>query len=72
MRIGNSLKYFRKKNGFTQKEISEILNVAQNTYSGYENDLSEPYLDTLVKLADTYEITIDILIGHQTTNKAVS
>lgn len=71
MKIGNSLRYFRKKNNFTQLEISTLLGVAQNTYSGYERDLSEPDLETLIKLADTYEISLDILIGHQTINKAV-
>lgn len=72
MKIGQHLRYFRKKKGLTQKNLAEILNITQTTYSGYETDYSEPNLETLSKLADLYDTSIDLLIGRIEIKKAVS
>lgn len=67
MNIGESLRFFRKKNQYTQIEISKILNIKQSTYSGYENNTSEPDLETLFKLADLYVVSLDLLVGRMKT-----
>lgn len=64
MNIGESLKYFRKKKGYTQTELAKLLNIKQSTYSGYETNYSEPDLKTLITLADIYDTSIDILINR--------
>lgn len=64
MNIGESLKYFRKRNNFTQVELSKLLNVKQSTYCGYEKNTSEPDLEILFKLADLYIISLDLLCGR--------
>lgn len=71
MKIGEHLRYFRKKKGLTQKELAEILSIKQTTYSGYETDYSEPDLEILNALADLYDTSIDILIGRVEIRKAV-
>jgi transcriptional regulator with XRE-family HTH domain len=54
----------RIKENRTQTETSKLLDVAQTTYSGYETGRTEPDIKTLIKIADLYNTTVDIVIGH--------
>ena len=44
------LKEFREKNGYSQKELSDILEIPQKTLSNYETGRTEPSLNILEKL----------------------
>lgn len=59
------LKEYRKSKNKKQKDIANVLNIARSTYNGYEQKTSEPSIDTLKKLADYYNISLDELIGRQ-------
>lgn len=48
----------------TQKRISEILEISPATYAGYETGKHQPDLETLIKLADYYQISLDVLTGR--------
>lgn len=58
------LKELRKKANLTQKEMGEILGVNQRTYSNYELGDRDMSPETLIKLADFYNVTIDYLLGR--------
>ncbi len=58
------LKDLREDRDVKQKELAELLNIKQNTYSQYENGKREIPLEMLWKLADFYEVSIDYLIGR--------
>ena len=60
------LKELRKENKLKQKQVAEYLNVAESTYRGYENETSEPPIETLKKIADYYHVTLDFLCEHKT------
>ena len=64
----NKLKELRKQANKTQEELAQILNTTQTTYSKYELEMHEPNIDTLIKLANFYNVTIDYLIGRENTN----
>ena len=57
-----NLKKYRKLQGKTQKDLATILNVAESTYRGYENGTSEPTIETLIKLANYHNVTVDYLL----------
>lgn len=57
-----NLKSLRKELGFTQNQLADLLNISQQTYSDYENCKTEPTTDTLVKLAEIFDVTIDELV----------
>ena len=59
-----NLKTLRKQNNLKQQDIANILKIKQQTYSAYENDLTEPDINTLIKLADYYNVSIDFLCDH--------
>jgi transcriptional regulator with XRE-family HTH domain len=64
--IGTNLKKLRKEKGVTQTEVAIFLGVRQNTYSQYESDSRQPDIESLVKLATFYDVSLDIIVGVDT------
>lgn len=60
----NNLKGIREDKDLTQKDISKILNVSQNTYSQYETGVISLTAETLIKLSDFYNVSIDYLLDR--------
>lgn len=58
----------RKQHNKTQKELAEYLNTKHQTYGAYEKGINEPNINTLIKLADYYNVSIDYLVGRQWHN----
>ena len=57
------LKDIREDNDITQKTLSEILNIKQNTYSQYENGQRQIPIDTLIRLAIYFDTSTDYILG---------
>lgn len=57
------LVYLRKLNKKTQKQISEILGVTRPAYTAYEKGNRQPDYDTLLKLANYFDVSTDYLLG---------
>ncbi|MCL2412292.1 MAG: helix-turn-helix domain-containing protein [Treponema sp.] len=58
------LKELRKLNCATQKQIADSLGVREQTYQKYEYGQNEPNMETLVKLADYFDVSADYLLGR--------
>lgn len=58
----NRLKEIREDNDLLQKDIANILNVSQRGYSHYETEDTNIPIETLHKLADYYNTSIDYLL----------
>ncbi len=54
----------RTLNGYTQKQLAEMLGITQPSYIRYENGTSEPTQENLVKLADIFGVSVDYLLGR--------
>ncbi|HHT7238218.1 MULTISPECIES: helix-turn-helix domain-containing protein [Bacillus cereus group] len=61
------LKQIRLEHKLTQEQLGEKINVTKVSVSGYENGNRTPDTDTLQKLADSFDISVDYLLGR--TNK---
>lgn len=59
------LKELREKTGLTQGKISEILNVQTRTYGSWERGERQPDFETLVKIADYFNVSTDYLLGRK-------
>ncbi|OUZ22379.1 hypothetical protein A5867_000049 [Enterococcus sp. 6D12_DIV0197] len=53
----------REDNDLTQHQIATLLNISQSTYSRYENGELEIPIQTLIKLANYYNTSIDYLVN---------
>ena len=65
MSIGNKIKEYRELNKMTQKDIAEILEVEPGTISKYESEMIEPNIESIKRLAETFNITVDELIKDE-------
>ena len=79
MEFGEFLAKLRKEKGYYQKEVAAYLNVTVATISNYEKGVHAPDLDTLIKLADFYDVSTDYLLQRtrykasiRTLNKRLS
>jgi len=77
MRFGEKLRELRKQRALRQKDIAKELNIAQNTYSDYENDKVQPSFESLVKISNILQVPIDLLFfedyenNHENISKAI-
>lgn len=67
--FNEKLRQLRKDKKITQKELSNILGIAQTTYAGYETGRYEPDFKTLIVIADYFMVSIDYLLGRYDNNK---
>ena len=62
--IGKKLKELRNSEKLTQKQLAEALNIRRENYTRYENDKVRPDYETLIVIADFYNITLDELFDR--------
>ncbi|MDX5340829.1 MAG: helix-turn-helix domain-containing protein, partial [Cyclobacteriaceae bacterium] len=61
MHLHSNIKFLRKKKSLTQEELAERLMISRSKLAGYELNITPP-LDTLVRIAEYFSISLDILI----------
>lgn len=66
MQIGNKLKELRISEGLTQQELSVKLGISRVNYTRYETDKVRPDYETLIKLADFYNVSLDEFFDRNT------
>lgn len=64
----NKLKYYRAKQGLSQSDVAEKLNISRQSISNWENSKTAPDLNSLKALSKLYKASIDELLNHSYTN----
>ena len=62
------IKEAREYAGYSQKELAQIIGVAQNTFHGYESGKHDPKSDLLIKIANACNVSVDFLLGVDVNN----
>lgn len=62
------LKEYRLKNGLTQEQVADYLGIPKKTYQNYEREVRDADSDVLCALADCYGITLDQLVGRDSSD----
>ncbi len=62
MYLSSNLKYLRKRKKRTQDDVASAINLPRPTYSGYENSVASPSLETLINLSKYFNFSIDSLL----------
>ncbi len=53
----------REDHDLSQQEVADYLGCSQQTYSRYESHVTEMPLESLLRLAEYYDTSVDYLLG---------
>ena len=67
--VYSRIRDLREDRDMTQAKMAEILNIAQRTYSHYENGERAIPLEILCKIADFHETSVDYLLNRTAIKK---
>lgn len=62
--LSERLKQLRNENNLLQKEVAEKLKITTSAYGFYEQGKRTPDAETLNKIAEFYNVSIDYLLGR--------
>ena len=66
------MRELREKHELTQRQIADMLQVHQTTYSDYELGKVNIPVEILIQLAEYYQTSIDYLVDHTDNPKPYS
>ncbi|MFC9321569.1 helix-turn-helix domain-containing protein [Bacillus subtilis] len=64
VKFNETLKKLRREKNLSQKELGNKLGLAESTIGMYEQGKRQPDYETLLKIADFFEVTLDFLLGN--------
>ncbi|MCO4291626.1 LexA family transcriptional regulator [Solitalea sp. MAHUQ-68] len=67
--ISQNLKYLRKRQGITQQQLADNLEVKRAVIGAYEEDRAEPKTELLIKMANLFSISVDEFISERISDK---
>ena len=65
MTIGESIRKIRKERGYSRERLARKLGTHHTTIVHWEWDISYPRLNTLIQLADFFDVSLDELVGRR-------
>jgi len=66
--FSDRVKALRKAKKMTQRQMAEALGITERSYQRYEAE-NNPNNETLIKLADFFEVSTDYLLGRSDNPK---
>ena len=61
--ISERIKNLRLEKGLTQKQVAMYLNIAPNSFQGYESGRTGIVYDNLIKLCRLFDVSADYILG---------
>lgn len=65
MNLGEKLKELRLSYNLTQNELANKLCISRVNYTRYENGKVRPDYETLIKIADFFDVSLDELFNRK-------
>lgn len=62
--FNDRLKLLREENGMTQEKAARALEMPLRSYNRLESDGPKTHYDTLLRIADYYDVSVDWLMGR--------
>ncbi len=63
--LARNIKYYRELNNLKAYELGNLIHVSNSTVSGWETGTRSPDINTLVKLSEIFDISLDELVGKK-------
>ena len=65
--IAKNFRKLRSFKGLNQTEFAELFGITRSTVGSYEEGRAEPKLETLMKIADYFKLSVDDIIREELT-----
>lgn len=65
LNLGKKLRELRRAESLTQEQLAAKLNISRVNYTRYETGAVRPDYETVILLADFYEISLDELFDRK-------
>ena len=65
MTFAEKLKSLRTKNGYSQEELAEALNVSRQAITKWESGKGLPDIQNLIAISDLFDVTLDSLMREE-------
>ena len=72
IKIGETISKIRKEKNLTQEQLSEVFGVSVAAVSKWETGIAYPDIELLPKIADFFDISIDLLLGYDMSKTKLS
>lgn len=66
--LGENIARFRKEKGLSQEKVAEHMAVSRQAVTKWESNVSKPSSDNLIKLAELFDVSVDVLLGNNETD----
>ena len=63
--LSQNIRKLRKDRKMTQEQLAEVLSVTAGAVYKWESGLSVPELPLIVQMADFFDVSVDVLLGHR-------
>ena len=60
--LGDNIKKYRRERGYTQEELSAELHVVRQTLSKWENNVSVPDAEVLIRISRALDVPVGVLL----------
>jgi transcriptional regulator with XRE-family HTH domain len=64
LHIGERITQLRKQFNLSQDELAKQINVSRTIIGNYERNTNTPSIEVILKIAKTFNVTVDYLIGE--------
>lgn len=68
MNINERLQGLRKKAGYSQEQVAEMLGISRQAISKWESGQGNPEIDNVIKLTEIYQVSADYILSGRETN----
>lgn len=65
IKLADNIRAFRKERSLTQEQLAEALGVTVGAVYKWEARLSTPDINLIIKLADLFDTSVDVLLGYE-------
>lgn len=63
MRYNLRIREIRENHGLTQQKVADLLHIGQRTYADYESGKTRIPIDSILILAQYYNVSLDYITG---------
>lgn len=71
MSLGEKIKFLRTKNGLTQENFAEELNVSRSAIAKWETNSGVPEVNNLKRISEIFDVSLDELLNDKKKNDKV-